>query len=348
MKKLLFLITCTILLLGFIPLQQVGAQTNSQFFPETGFTVSGRFLEYWRSNGGLAVFGYPLSAQADENGREVQYFERQRFELHPENARPYDVLLGLLGSERLSSGAPAPTVDRAAPGCQYFVTTRHSLCNQQGNTGFLSYWRSNGLEFDGRPGKSYEESLALFGYPISEAYDYTLVTGEQVYAQWFERARFEWHPNNPNPYKVLLGRLGAEARGTTPAPALVDRVQIFLIGPNSGSVGCGDSVVGVTRQIAPTATPLRAALDELFALKSRDYGQSGLYNALYQSDLRADRVVIVNGRAEISLSGTLRLAGVCDEPRVVAQIESTVRQFSSVTSTLITLNGVPLAEAVRG
>ncbi len=28
--------------------------------------------------------------------------------------------------------------------------------------------------------------------------------------QWFERARFEFHPNNPDPYKVLLGRLGAE------------------------------------------------------------------------------------------------------------------------------------------
>jgi len=28
--------------------------------------------------------------------------------------------------------------------------------------------------------------------------------------QWFERARFEYHPNNPNPYKVLLGRLAAD------------------------------------------------------------------------------------------------------------------------------------------
>jgi hypothetical protein len=338
-------VVCCAILLGLLPWQSIGAQSNSQFFPETGFTVSGRFLEYWRSNGGLAVFGYPLSAEVSENGRPVQYFERQRFELHSENARPYDVLLGLLGSERLGSGAPAPTVDRAPQGCQYFPTTRHSLCNQQGNIGFLSYWQNNGLEFDGRPGKSYGESLALFGYPITEPYDYTLPTGEQVYAQWFERARFEWHPNNPNPYKVLLGRLGAEIR--IPAPALVDRVQIFLIGPNSGTIGCGDSVVGVARQIAPTATPLRAALDELFSLKTPDYGQSGLYNALYQSDLRADRVVIIDGRAEISLSGTLRLGGVCDEPRVIAQIESTVRQFASVTSTAITVNGVPLADAVR-
>ena len=33
--------------------------------------------------------------------------------------------------------------------------------------------------------------------------------------------------------------------------------------------------------------------------------------------------------------------------RVVAQIESTVRQFPTVTSTAITMNGVPLADAVR-
>jgi hypothetical protein len=336
------------LALGLLWPAAVGAQpAPSQYFPETGHTVSGRFLEYWRSNGGLPVFGYPIGEQISEGGRQVQYFERQRFELHPENARPYDVLLGLLGSERLAAGAPPPPT-MEAPGCMFFATTRHNVCNQQGALGFLSYWRSNGLEFDGRRGKSYEESLALFGYPLSEAYDYTLVTGEQVYAQWFERARFEWHPGNPDKYKVLLGRLGAEAMlPPAPGPGLVDTVQIFLIDLEGGTIGCGDAVVPVTRQITPTAAPLRAALNELFSLKSQMYGESGLYNALYQSDLRIDRVAIVNGQAQVSLSGRLLIGGVCDEPRVVAQIESTVRQFLSVTSTMITVNGVPLADAVR-
>jgi hypothetical protein len=324
-----------------------GAQgTPSQYFPETGYTVSGRFLEYWRANGGLAVFGYPLTEQREENGRQVQYFERQRFEAHPENARPYDVLLGLLGSERLSAGAPAPVASGPAQGCEFFATTRHNVCNQQGSIGFLSYWRNNGLEFDGRRGKSYEESLALFGYPLTEAYDYTLVTGEQVYAQWFERARFEWHPNNPDQYKVLLGRLGAEAGPPAPPPGTVTSVQIFVIGIGTGTVGCGDEVVGVTRTVAPTQAPLQAALRELFALGAQPIGESGLYNALQQSTISVDRVVIVDGRAEVSLSGQLRLGGVCDEPRVLAQIESTIRQFPSVTSTLVTLNGVPLADAI--
>jgi hypothetical protein len=326
----------------------VGAQpAPSQYFPETGHTVSGRFLEFWRSNGGLPVFGYPIGEQHEESGRQVQYFERQRFELHPENARPYDVLLGLLGSERLAVGAPPPPA-MEAPGCMFFPTTRHNVCNQQGSLGFLSYWRSNGLEFDGRRGKSYAESLALFGYPISEAYDYTLVTGEQVYAQWFERARFEWHPGNPDQYKVLLGRLGAEALlPPAPVPGLVDTVQIFLIDLEGGDIGCGDAVVPVTRQITPTQAPLRAALNELFSLKSQTLGESGLYNALYQSDIRIDRVAIVNGQAQVALSGRLLIGGVCDEPRVIAQIESTVLQFPTVTSAVITFNGQPLADAVR-
>ncbi len=48
-------------------------------------------------------------------------------------------------------------------------------------------------------------------------------SGANVLTQWFERARLEWHPTNPEPYKVLLGLLGNEARSgadvTTPSCA---------------------------------------------------------------------------------------------------------------------------------
>lgn len=179
-------------------------------FPETGHRISGRFLQFWRQQGGLAVFGYPLTDQLTENGRSVQYFERQRFELHPENQPPYDVQLGRLGAEILPGWQTQPTATGPAAGCTYFAETRHNVCNQQAQNGFLSYWTANGLEFDGRAGKSYAESLALFGLPISEPYQYTNSSGVTVQTQWFERARFEWYPNNPNAYKVQLGRLGAE------------------------------------------------------------------------------------------------------------------------------------------
>src|SRR5690349_24495578 len=37
------------------------AQADSQTFPETGQTVSGKFLDYWKAHGGLAQQGYPLT-----------------------------------------------------------------------------------------------------------------------------------------------------------------------------------------------------------------------------------------------------------------------------------------------
>lgn len=86
-----------------------------------GHSLSGVFLDYWQANGGLPVFGYPLSEPFEEvsptDGKTylVQYFERNRFEHHPDLAgTPYEVLLGLLGTEYLrdvgpKSPQPTPT-----------------------------------------------------------------------------------------------------------------------------------------------------------------------------------------------------------------------------------------------
>jgi len=49
--------------------------------------------------------GQQLTDDLTEQARTVQYFERQRFELHTGNAAPYDVLLGLFGEEVLQQQA---------------------------------------------------------------------------------------------------------------------------------------------------------------------------------------------------------------------------------------------------
>jgi hypothetical protein len=77
-------------------------------FDATGHTLRGVFGRYWQANGGLPVFGYPITEEFEEvsptDGQTyvVQYFERNRFEHHPEHASGrYEVLLGLLGAEAL-------------------------------------------------------------------------------------------------------------------------------------------------------------------------------------------------------------------------------------------------------
>jgi glucose/arabinose dehydrogenase len=188
------------------------AAASAQTFPETGYRLDGRFAQYWAQNGGLPVFGFPISDEAPERGGEgvytVQWMERERFERHPENAAPYDVLLGRLGDEALRRQGrdwrSFPAGGQQA-GCRFFAETQHAVCQP-----FLGYWQGHGLEFDGRGGASYAESLALFGLPLSEPAVETNSSGFTVLTQWFERARFEYLPDNPDPYKVLLGRLGAE------------------------------------------------------------------------------------------------------------------------------------------
>jgi hypothetical protein len=128
-------------------------------------------------------------------------------------------------------------------------------------------------------------------------------------------------------------------------------VEIYLIaledqGVSGKSVGCGDSAVPVQVQIPPTQGVLRAALDALLALKTQYYGQSGLYNALYQSDLHVESVNIQNGEAIVKLAGTLTQGGECDSPRVQAQLEETVLQFSTVSKASIFINGKPLEEVL--
>ncbi|PDW01844.1 hypothetical protein [Candidatus Viridilinea mediisalina] len=91
------------------PFQPVGNPGDGTWFAETGHTLRNQpapFRDFWQNNGGLAVFGYPLSEQfqevnqADGQTYWVQYFERQRLEWHPNQANPnYRILLGLLGNE---------------------------------------------------------------------------------------------------------------------------------------------------------------------------------------------------------------------------------------------------------
>ena len=165
------------------------------------------FRHYWETNGGLAVFGYPLGRALPEarNGLviTVQAFERNRLEWHSDTPAPYTTQLGRLGEQRLVQlgrrwqDEPSGVVTL---GCRYFGETFHTLCEP-----FLSYWRTHGLEL-GDPGVSEREALALWGLPLTQPSVERNAQGDAVTTQWFERARLEDHGERG----ILGGLLGAE------------------------------------------------------------------------------------------------------------------------------------------
>jgi uncharacterized protein with LGFP repeats len=175
--------------------------SSSQLFSATGHTVSGAFLDAYYRLGGLPIIGYPITEPVIENGYQVQYFERERFEYHPEHAgTPYEVLLSRLGYELSKPLQPFAAGKSGGTGV-FFAQTSHSLSGE-----FLRYWQDKG-------------GLSVFGYPISEPF-----SQNGIITQYFERARFEYHPEAPDPYKVQLGLIGQEIHGvegrTSPAAGL--------------------------------------------------------------------------------------------------------------------------------
>lgn len=209
MYRIVVLLVCVVSLLLVVP--SAPAHADQRCFPETGFCIDGKIREFWEKNGGLAVFGFPLGEleYIISEGQEItmQRFERNRIELHPWNQAPYDVQLGRLGVTRLERQKRdwfTFAKSDAQPGCRYFAETGHNVCGD-----ILQAWRKNGLQLDRNPAISEAESLALFGLPLSDLM-VEKISGKQYQVQWFERARFELHPENPAPYNVLLGLLGRE------------------------------------------------------------------------------------------------------------------------------------------
>lgn len=141
------------------------------------------------------------------------------------------------------------------------------------------------------------------------------------------------------------------AATSTPSGNLFTRTKIYLIavgddGQSGKEIGCDDSVAPVDVAVEVTIAPLTAALNNLLAIGTRTSAQSELYNALYQSDLAVESVSIRNREAFIRLSGTLTLGGVCDEPRVRAQLRETALEYATVDRVSIFVNGAPLEQVL--
>ena len=169
------------------------AQTDVQYFPETGHYVRGVFLQHYHAATDPAlVYGYPLTEQIiARDGRTVQYFHKARFELSPNNT----VQLTPLGELMYRPQNPLPV--ESPNGCRQYVTG-YSVCLD-----FLKFYRANG-------------EVNQFGYPIS-GFEYA---PNGLLVQYFTGARFEWRTNlSTNDWIVItdLGRLYFDQQKEDPA-----------------------------------------------------------------------------------------------------------------------------------
>jgi heat shock protein HslJ len=318
------------------------AQAGERCFSETGFCISGTIRAYWEQNGGLPVFGLPLGPEqsiAGEDGvaRQTQWFERHRLEVHPQNPPPYNVLLGRIGVEVLAQQGrdwqafpPFDANQADAENCRFFQETNRQVCGE-----FLTAFRAFGLNFPNTPGITFEESLALFGLPISDPM-VEVIEGRELTVQWFERTRFELHPDNAPPFNVLFGRLGAELQSgqqptptplvtsgpwelvsfgnaSAPTPAAGNATLAFEGDRVSGSTGCnsfngGFSASGDTVTFGPLASTLALCTEDALAAQ-----ESAIFSALQGTmsySITGTRLTISYGDNQVLVYRTAGTAGL--------------------------------------
>lgn len=153
---------------------------------QASVAVDPLFRGFYDRMGGADVFGAPLTARYELDGRQVQLFENFLLEYWPEHSgTDYEVQPGLLGvkvSGNRYFGQAQPFRDNSQ--MIYVPETRQSL-----RLGFLSSWRDRG-------------GADLFGYPISEE-----VVDDGITAQWFQRGKLTYDADRTPEIQIAdLGR----------------------------------------------------------------------------------------------------------------------------------------------
>jgi len=267
------------------PQEATPEATPSRYFSETGHNIAGAIRTFYETHGDLAIFGLPLTEVVTEGGRDVQYFERARFELHPELAPQYYVSLTHVG-RALVEGRTGAAFAAAAPNSTgvFFKETAHNL-----DTGFLAFWKANG-------------GLPVFGYPLSDEFGEQSPTDGVVRpVQYFERARFEYHADASPAHRVQLGLLGTQLldRSGVPASARKPVARIGLLG--EATTAYYGSFAERINNIARGA----AQMNGIVVKPGGVFSFNAILGDAGTADGYVDGYAIVNGRLEKVIGGGL-------------------------------------------
>ena len=128
-------------------------------------------------------------------------------------------------------------------------------------------------------------------------------------------------------------------------------VTVFLIAQmpkdgNAKDIGCGNITKPMTQKSTFQGDPVRDALKVLFALSRAGYKNGELYNALYQSQLKVQSVKTKDGAVTVHLTGSIKMSGECDIPRVRAQIIETINAASDTQNVVVFVDDKKLDDAL--
>ena len=192
------------------------------YVSKTGHNLYEPFLSFWRDNGRSTFIGDPISEPLKVNGATVQYFEKARLEMQGDS-----VVRGALGTEYLTAQGidlnERPSRPRLLRGNDFDLPSTTPFTRLRGAS-FLTdpedhhFFPESGHTVNSSFKLAWEQGgLARYGYPVSEEFaEVSPIDGKTYTAQYFERVRFEYHPETVNNYSVVLSPLGqtiATARG---------------------------------------------------------------------------------------------------------------------------------------
>jgi hypothetical protein len=121
---------------------------------------------------------------------------------------------------------------------------------------------------------------------------------------------------------------------------------VDLYAGEQATMGCGDRVLAIPYAVPEGADPMRVAVEALLRPDNGPARRAGLYNALASSRLTIGHLEVHRGTAILDLLGELRTIDSCDPERVTGQLNATLLQYREIVNVRITVNGVPLEQAL--